>query len=245
MDIDFWLAGVSACGVLGALFGLRVRAASRLGVLLDWWWALAGVILIAALAGELEHVRRLEAQSVAASQLVAAQRTVFADVLQIQERKCSESAFKTKGPVPQFCLTIDAVAREALGGNLQSVEAVALAGELDDSCADRCDSDTVRLSDHLNQYAATIAKVKPLTPAVKADQLARQRLNDNALHVLLCLSLALLCARLTALFRRAVAKPGEDQQKTSAEPRTERTELGSFVFHLRNELTQPPSNYKR
>ncbi|MGF6851339.1 hypothetical protein [Paraburkholderia sp. CI3] len=233
MNIVFWLVTASASGALGALCGLRLRPASRIWVLLDWWWLLPAIALIGALAGGLQHIRRLEEQTFAMSQIAEVQHTLHADVMRIQEGQCGEAAVQRNAPVLQLCRAIETVAREALVPGMQSVEAISLAGELDDSCPDRCDADTVTLREDLKGYAATVTRVAPLVLTIGPDDLAEERVFANCLLGAVCLSLGLLCARLAAVSRRVFSRRCDESQEAPVDSRSAESTADSSIFSAR------------
>jgi hypothetical protein len=203
MTIGFWLAAASGCGALGALIGVRLCGTRRTWALLDWWWALAGVALIGAVAGGLADIHKLEQQAFAASRISAAERTLYADALRTEQSECGEPLVQHGGQVSQLCVSVDAVLRETVGPRMSGVDAIALAGELDDACPDRCDTKTVALRDDLKAYAATVSEMAPLMLQLNVGNIAEKERVFDALLVTLCLSLGMLCLRLAVAWRRA------------------------------------------
>lgn len=202
MTIGFWLVAASGCGVLGAFVGLRLCAARRTWLLLDWWWAFAGVALIGAVASGLAEIRKLEEQTFAVSQVSTAQRSLYADVLRTEQSECGESLIQHGGAVPQLCLSVERVGREVLSPRMPGVDAIALAGELDDACPDRCDKNTVALRDDLKHYASTVNEMAPLMADITSSDIVGRARFANASIVALCLSLGMLCLRLALAWRR-------------------------------------------
>jgi hypothetical protein len=207
-----------------------MRPTKKTWALLDWWWVLASIALIGALAGGFAHIRHLDERSFADAQISASQQMLYADVLRIQENECGEAMSRRNALLPQLCLTVDMVAREATGTRMGSVEAIALAGELDDSCPDRCSTNTLALRDRLKQYAKTLVQMRSLMLDTSAVDLTQDRLYGNGLLAVLCLSLGLFCARLAVLSRRVFAPRAEKGQIDPSEPNRTKTEEGAVVY---------------